>query len=75
VQRQELLHDEEPEDDAGPFGDEQVLPEVPQAHAAQGSEVIGDLVICDLVIWSRFAAGSCNHSITQSQNHAMELGA
>jgi hypothetical protein len=34
VQRQELLHDEEPEDDAGPFGDEQVLPEVPQAHAA-----------------------------------------
>jgi hypothetical protein len=34
VQGQELLHDEEPEDDAGPFGDEQVLPEVPQAHAA-----------------------------------------
>jgi hypothetical protein len=34
VQRQELLHDEEPEDNAGSSGDEQVLPEVPQAHAA-----------------------------------------
>jgi hypothetical protein len=34
VQRQELLHYEEPEDNAGSSGDEQVLPEVPQAHAA-----------------------------------------
>jgi hypothetical protein len=59
VQGQELLHDQEPEDDAGPVGVQQVLPEVPQAHAAQGSEMIGDLAICDLVI-SEFA----NHSIT-----------
>jgi hypothetical protein len=70
VQRQELLHDEEPEDDAGPFGDEQVLPEVPQAHAAQRGQVIGDLVICDLVIFPGFGAGlaitkSLNHKITQ----------
>ena len=40
LQRQELLDHEEPEDDDGPFGVQQVLPEVPQAHAAQGNEVI-----------------------------------
>jgi hypothetical protein len=37
VQRQELLHHKEPEDDAGPAGVQQILSEVPQAHAAQGN--------------------------------------
>jgi hypothetical protein len=42
VQEPELLHDEEPEDNTGSAGVQQVLPEMPQAHAAQRSEV-GDL--------------------------------
>jgi hypothetical protein len=48
VQGQELLHDQEPENDPGPSGDEQVLPEVPQAHAAQGIEVIAELQNCGI---------------------------
>jgi hypothetical protein len=41
LQGQELLHDQEPEDDSGPPGNEEVLPQVPQAHGAQGSEIEG----------------------------------
>jgi hypothetical protein len=39
VQRPELFDHQEQEDDTGPFGVQQVLPEVPEAHAAQGSEI------------------------------------
>jgi hypothetical protein len=39
VQRSQLLYDQEQEDHHGPVGVQQVLPEVPQAHVAQGSEV------------------------------------
>jgi hypothetical protein len=34
LQRAELFEDEEPEDDAGPAGIEEILPPVPEAHAA-----------------------------------------
>jgi hypothetical protein len=34
VQRAELFDDEEPEDNAGPAGAEQILPALPQAHPA-----------------------------------------
>jgi hypothetical protein len=67
VQGQELLHDEEPEDNAGPAGDEQVLPEVPQAHAAQGSEVIAELQNCGIAEFE--------FRITRFRNSAMDSGA
>ena len=41
VQRAELFDYQEPEDDAGPAGDEQVLPALPQAYRAQRGEMIG----------------------------------
>jgi hypothetical protein len=37
LQRAELFEDQEPQDDAGPSGTEEVLQPVPQAHAAQRS--------------------------------------
>jgi hypothetical protein len=40
VQGAELLDHEEPEDDDGPAGIQKVLPPLPQAHAAQGSEIV-----------------------------------
>jgi len=39
LQRTELLDHQEPQDDAGPVGDEEVLQPVPQAYATQRSEV------------------------------------
>jgi hypothetical protein len=39
VQRAELLDHEKSEDDDGPAGIQEILPTLPQAHAAQGSEV------------------------------------
>jgi hypothetical protein len=39
LQGTELFQDQEPEDHAGPAGDEEILPPVPEAHAAQGSEI------------------------------------
>jgi hypothetical protein len=39
LQGEELLEDQEPEDHAGPAGAEEILPPVPEAHAAQGSEI------------------------------------
>jgi hypothetical protein len=39
LQRAELFEDQEPENDTGPSGAEEVLQPVPQAHAAQRSEV------------------------------------
>jgi hypothetical protein len=49
VQRAELFDDQEPEDDDRAAGIQEILPSLPQAHAAQGSEikfVIGNRVIC-----------------------------
>jgi hypothetical protein len=43
LQRAELFDDQEPEDHDGASGAEKVLPRLPQAHAAQGSEVIDEL--------------------------------
>jgi hypothetical protein len=43
LQRAELFDDQEPEDHDGASGAEKVLPRLPQAHAAQGSEMIADL--------------------------------
>jgi hypothetical protein len=40
LQRTELFDHQEPEDNAGPAGVEEVLPAVPEAHAAQGSQII-----------------------------------
>ncbi len=40
VQEPELLDHQEPEDNAGSLGVQQVLPEVPETYAAQGSEVV-----------------------------------
>jgi hypothetical protein len=51
LQRAELLDDQEPEDDDRAAGVKEVLPPLPQAYAAQRSEV--DRVIgkfCNLVI-------------------------
>jgi hypothetical protein len=51
VQGTELLEDQESEDDAGPVGAEEILQSVPEAYAAQRSEInlvieqLGDLVI------------------------------
>jgi hypothetical protein len=42
LQRAELFDHQEPEDDDGAAGAEKILPRLPQAHAAQGSEVIED---------------------------------
>jgi len=39
VQGTELFQDQEPEDHTGQAGAEEVLPPVPEAHAAQGSEM------------------------------------
>jgi hypothetical protein len=39
MQRSQLLHHEEQKDHNGPAGVQEVLPEVPQAHAAQRGEV------------------------------------
>jgi hypothetical protein len=39
VQGAELFDHEKPEDNAGPARDEQVLPALPQAHAAQRGEM------------------------------------
>jgi hypothetical protein len=43
LQRAELFDHQEPEDHDGASGAEKVLPHLPQAHAAQGSEVIDEL--------------------------------
>jgi hypothetical protein len=51
LQRAELFDHQEPEDDDGAAGVQEVLPPLPQAYAAQGSEVIerlGDRVILRL---------------------------
>jgi hypothetical protein len=42
LQRAELFDDEEPQNQAGPAGAEEVLYPVPEAYAAQGSKVIED---------------------------------
>jgi hypothetical protein len=39
LQRAELFENQEPQNDTGPSGTEEVLQPVPQAHAAQRSEV------------------------------------
>jgi hypothetical protein len=39
VQRPQLLHDQEQKDHDRPAGIQEILPEVPEAHAAQRSEV------------------------------------
>jgi hypothetical protein len=39
VQRTELLDDEEPEDNDGAAGIQEILPPLPEAHAAQRGEV------------------------------------
>jgi hypothetical protein len=41
LQRAELFDHQEPEDDDGAAGVQEVLPPLPQAHAAQRSEVAG----------------------------------
>jgi hypothetical protein len=54
LQRAELFDDKEPEDDDRAAGVQEILPPLPQAHAAQRSEI--DLVIgkfCNLVIETR----------------------
>jgi hypothetical protein len=43
LQRAELFEDQEPQNDTGPSGTEEVLQPMPQAHAAQRSEI--DFVI------------------------------
>jgi hypothetical protein len=43
LQRAELFDHQKPEDHDGASGAEEVLPRLPQAHAAQGSEVIDEL--------------------------------
>jgi hypothetical protein len=42
VQRAQLFDHEESEDDTGSAGTEEILPPLPQAHAAQGSEIIDE---------------------------------
>jgi hypothetical protein len=39
LQRAELFDDQEPEDDDGAAGIQEILPPLPQAYAAQGSEI------------------------------------
>jgi hypothetical protein len=69
LQRAELFDDEEPQDDAGSAGPEEVLQPVPQAYVAQRSEVIGrsGRVIGDLKI-----TRSPDHPIN---DHPMRTGA
>jgi hypothetical protein len=43
LQRAELFDHQEPEDHDGAAGAEEVLPRLPQAYAAQGSEIIAGL--------------------------------
>jgi hypothetical protein len=45
VQESELFDHQEPEDNAGSLGVQQVLPEVPETYAAQRSEVGEGFVI------------------------------
>jgi hypothetical protein len=73
VQRAELLDHEEPEDDNRPAGVQEILPPLPQAHAAQRGQI--DLVIgkfCNLGIETpgRFQ----NYRITQLQNYQFMQG-
>jgi hypothetical protein len=49
LQRAELFKDQEPQDDDGTVGAEEVLPPLPQAYAAQRSEVVAS------VQWSVFS--------------------
>jgi hypothetical protein len=39
LQRAQLLDNQEPEDHSRPAGDEEVLQALPEAYAAQGSEI------------------------------------
>jgi hypothetical protein len=48
LQRAELFEDQEPQNDTGSSGTEEVLQPVPQAHAAQRSEVIESLKHFDI---------------------------
>jgi hypothetical protein len=41
LQRAQLLDDQEPEDDSRPAGSEEILQALPEAYAAQRSEVAG----------------------------------
>jgi hypothetical protein len=75
LQRAELFDHEKPEDDDRAAGIQEILPPLPQAYAAQGSEVIerlSDRVILRLKtrqpeIFSR--------SMAQSRNDSMPSGA
>jgi hypothetical protein len=73
LQRAELLDDQEPEDDDRAAGVKEILPPLPQAYAAQRSEV--DRVIgkfCNLVIGNLRGRFS-NYQITQFQNYSIKI--
>jgi hypothetical protein len=48
LQRAELFDHQEPEDDNGTAGVQEVLPPLPQAHAAQRSEIAAKSVVSAL---------------------------
>jgi hypothetical protein len=66
LQRAKLFDDQEPKNDTGPSGTEEVLQPVPQAHAAQGSEIerLSHFVIESLGDWK-------NHEMIQWSNDKM----
>ena len=70
MQRAELFDYKEPQDDDGQAGIQEVLPPLPQAHAAQGSEIdLGIENFCDLVIEEPLRRSKLpNHSMTKLLN-------
>jgi hypothetical protein len=63
LQRAELFDHQEPEDHDGAVGVEEILPRLPQAHAAQGSEIIA--VVPNLWIYEFQIRQSVNRAIRQ----------
>jgi hypothetical protein len=75
LQRAELFDHQESEDDDRAAGVQKILPPLPQAHAAQGSEIIeqlGNFVIVQLKTGRRDfqVTQLLNHQITQSDSGA-----
>jgi hypothetical protein len=68
VQTAQLQHDQEQEEDDRAAGDEQVLPVLPEAHAASGAKIDLRFAICDL----RFEC-FCNRK-SQIANRKWSLG-
>jgi len=75
LQRAELFDHQEPEDNDGTAGVQEILQPLPQAYAAQGSEIIERLSDRVILRLKNLARQVLNHSMTRSQNQSMDSGA